>query len=84
MKLKYTGPSAVVFLTGGIGEVGPDGVFTVPDDVAETYVRRSDVEAVEEKRPARKPKGAVPVTAPTTEEIDAAVLTAEPVDSSGS
>lgn len=46
MKLRYTGPLTVTFHTAGVGEVEPGAVFTVPDELADVFTRRSDVEVV--------------------------------------
>jgi hypothetical protein len=56
--LKYTGPTTVTFgdltvyhesgkpITVRVGEVRPDQEFSVPDDAAEPFLRRSDIELV--------------------------------------
>lgn len=46
MKLRYTGPNTITFLTAGVGEVEPGAEFTVPDDSAEVFTRRADIEEV--------------------------------------
>lgn len=64
MKLRYTGPLTVTFHTAGVGEVGPGAEFTVPDELAESFTRRNDVEEVTEpveSRPVGKRKGVAEV-----------------------
>lgn len=48
MKLRYTGPSATTF--SGIGEVLVGAVFEVPDEDAEAYTGRGDIEIVPEAK----------------------------------
>lgn len=55
MKLRYTGPVTVTFHTAGVGEVEPGAEFTAPDEFAEAFMQRSDVEEVAE--PVVKPAG---------------------------
>lgn len=54
MKLRYTGPDTISFLTAGVGEVEPGAQFTVPDEIAEAFTRRADVEEVPDL-PDKKP-----------------------------
>lgn len=46
MKLRYTGPFTVTFHTAGVGEVEPGAEFTVPDELAEGFLQRNDIEEV--------------------------------------
>lgn len=48
MKLRYTGPVTVTFTTAGVGEVEPGAEFTVPDELADAFLRRDDIEEVVE------------------------------------
>lgn len=48
-KLRYTGVQATVFQHDGVGLVSPDDPeFEVPEEVAERYLRRPDVERASE------------------------------------
>ena len=61
MKLRYTGPVTVTFHTAGVGEVEPGAEFTVPDELADSFTQRNDVEEVVEPvedKPAAKKKAA--------------------------
>lgn len=42
MRLRYTGPAPVTFMTG-VGEVAPGDEFTVADEDAPGYLARADV-----------------------------------------
>jgi hypothetical protein len=53
VKLRYTGPDTVTFLTAGVGEVEPGAEFTVPDELAEAFLRRGDIEEVSEDSPVK-------------------------------
>lgn len=46
--LRYTGPIATEFYDGerSLGEIAPGGEFDVPDEIAERFTRRGDVEDV--------------------------------------
>ncbi len=59
-ELRYTGEIATTFLD--IGEVAPDGTFSVPDHEAERYTRRGDV--VYANVPAGTPTLSMQVSAP--------------------
>lgn len=52
MRLRYTGTIPVTFASP-VGEVQPDGEFDVPDADAQTYLARTDLEAVD---PAPEPE----------------------------
>lgn len=74
MKLRYTGPFTVTFHTAGVGEVEPGAEFTVPDGIADAFLRRADFEEVFE--PVESPvkvgrKKAAPVSEPLIEPSDA-------------
>ena len=59
MKLRYTGPFTVTFHTAGVGEVEPGAEFTVPDELADAFTARNDVEVVVEPvKPASRKKAA--------------------------
>lgn len=60
MKLRYTGPIATTFITARVGVVEPGGEFEVPDEMAEQFTRRPDIEQVAEqtKTTASKAKSA--------------------------
>ena len=55
MRLRYTGPLTVTFHTAGVGEVEPGAEFTVPDELADAFTRRNDVEEVVEKAAEPRP-----------------------------
>jgi hypothetical protein len=42
MRLRYAGAQPVTFI--GVGALNPDDVFEVPDDQADGWLRRADVE----------------------------------------
>lgn len=80
MKLRYTGPLTVTFHTAGVGEVEPGAEFTVPDDLAESFTRRSDVEEVAEAvgvRPVSKRKAVVEVLLDALPEATDATVAAD-------
>lgn len=54
MRLRYTGPVTTEFYDGerSLGEVAPGGEFDVPDELAERFTRRGDIEEV--AAPARR------------------------------
>lgn len=55
MKLRYTGPVTVTFHTAGVGEVEPGAEFTVPDELADSFTQRNDIEEVVEPVVEDKP-----------------------------
>lgn len=78
MRLRYTGAQATTFMS--VGEFQSGDVFTVPDEQAEGFLRRPDVEEAPDPEPEpgpaaklRKPKS----TAPTSENTEAAAAAAE-------
>lgn len=75
MKLRYTGPFTVTFTTAGVGEVEPGAEFTVPDDMADSFLNRHDVEEVveaEDPKPSPKKKTApVPEPEPLPAPVEA-------------
>jgi hypothetical protein len=80
VKLRYTGPLTVTFHTAGVGEVEPGAEFTVPDDLAESFTRRSDVEEVAEAvgvRPVSKRKAVVEVLLDALPEATDATVAAD-------
>lgn len=74
--LRYTGEYPTTFAEFRIGMVEPGDEFGVPDDQAETYTRRADIEVVEsaesateapkpeDDTPEPEPAGAAPEAAP--------------------
>lgn len=46
MDLRYVGNQETEFLTANVGLVKSGDEFSVPDDVAEQFLRRSDIEEV--------------------------------------
>jgi hypothetical protein len=48
VKLRYTGPDTVTFITAGVGEVEPGAEFTVLDEVAKSFTSRNDIDVVVE------------------------------------
>lgn len=48
MRMRYSGVIPVTFPTGNIGEVLPDEEFTVPDNVADSFISRPDMVVVPE------------------------------------
>lgn len=58
MRLRYTGAIPVMFTTA-VGEVEPDAEFDVPDDEADAYTGRPDIEQVPDA-PAADMQGAAP------------------------
>lgn len=48
MKLRYTGPQPVTFLSHGVGQVKPGDEFEVWDSQADAFLSRADVEKAEE------------------------------------
>lgn len=48
MKLRYTGPAPTTFMTHGVGEIDTGSEFEVPDDEAQSFLARPDVEPVAE------------------------------------
>lgn len=78
MLLRYVGVQATTFMT--VGELQPGVEFDVPDDQAEGFLRRADVEeappSAPPPQPAAKPRKAAK-SASTTEQLDAAVAAPE-------
>lgn len=80
MLLRYVGPHPITFADPRVGEVTPGQEFETPDDLADSFTSRADVEQVE-AAPAprtRKAKAAAGLpsddtTAQTTEEAGDAV-----------
>ena len=60
MKLRYTGPVTVTFHTAGVGDVEPGAEFTVPDELADAFTARSDIEEVAEPVVKQSRKKVVP------------------------
>lgn len=80
MKLRYTGPFTVTFHTAGVGEVEPGAEFTVPDEIADSFTARNDVEVVMEPvKPVGRKKSA-PVQDAEPEPVPEAVEATSPVD----
>ena len=78
MRLLYTGAQATTFI--GVGEVEPGALFDVPDDKAEPFLRRPDVEAPPEPDPDPAPAPIRPrkaKAAPTDDQQIAAVAAPE-------
>lgn len=75
MKLRYTGPVTVTFHTAGVGEVEPGAEFTVPDELADSFIHRADIEEVvvveEPVKPGRKKAAPVADPEPLPETADA-------------
>lgn len=72
MKLRYTGPDTVTFHTAGVGEVEPGTEFTVPDEMALSFLARDDIEEVEDIKPVTKKKAAPgPAPEPLPETVEA-------------
>lgn len=65
--LHYTGTEEIVFMTGNVGPVEPGADFDVPDDLAEAFLTRSDVEPAGDPpaRPPKPPKPPKPANANT-------------------
>jgi hypothetical protein len=55
--LRYTGPGPVLFTSIGL-EVAPGDEFEVPDEGAEAFTRRADIEAAAPERPAKAKRAA--------------------------
>lgn len=71
MKLRYTGALPITFI--GVGSLDPGSEFEVPDDQAERWSRRSDVEEVPAETPptkSRKTSDKTAVPADTKESTD--------------
>lgn len=58
-RLRYTGSRRQSFTENGVGEVEAGAEFEVPEDQAERYLRRGDIEDATPK-PGRKPRTAKP------------------------
>lgn len=50
--LRFIGATPKTFMGDGVGAVQPNGVFPVPDEAAESYLRRDDVE-LDEAEPVK-------------------------------
>lgn len=46
VRLRYTGELSVIFQHPGVGYVEQNGEFDVPEDEAEAFTRRADIELV--------------------------------------
>lgn len=44
VRLRYTGALPTSFMTGNVGEVEPNGEFSVPDELVRSFIRLADVE----------------------------------------
>lgn len=72
MRLRYIGTSPISFQTLGI-DVEPGEEFDAPDEVADGYTRRADVEAVAEPKSAKKSPAAKSAATPAADPEPAAV-----------
>lgn len=52
-RLKYHGVIRTSFDTGDVGPVEPEGEFEVPDDLAEQFIRRDDIEDITSGKSAK-------------------------------
>lgn len=77
MKLRYTGSVKATFAYPSVGEVEPGQEFIVPDEDAEGFLVRSDIEQVERKAPVAPTK---PVRAKKEPEPEAPEVTETNVD----
>lgn len=68
MKIRYTGVRHVSVLTPVALELGPGDEFEVPDEVAETFTRRDDMEPVD--KPRRRKTAETPVETAETDETE--------------
>lgn len=48
MRLRYTGDHPVTFMDNRVGDLQPDEEFTLPDEEAEGFLVRADVEEVKD------------------------------------
>ena len=64
MRLRYTGALPTTLI--GVGSLDPGDVFEVPDDQAERWTRRADVEEAPAETPPTKSRKALKSTDPTT------------------
>ena len=77
MRLRYTGTRPVSFTSIGV-EVEPGDEFDVPDDIAEAFSRRTDLEIVAAPEPA--PAKAVRRAAKADPEPEPAPVEAAPTE----
>lgn len=76
MRLRYTGAQPTTFI--GVGGLDPGDAFDVPDDEAERWLRRPDVDEAPAAAPTVKPRKA-PKPPASTEETNAASAAPEEV-----
>ena len=66
-RLRYTGERPQAFMEHGIGHVETGAEFEVPEDQAERYLRRADIEEAGGGKAARKVKAEIEATTPPEE-----------------
>lgn len=64
MRLRYTGTHAVTFISGRVGAVEPGGEFDVPDEDADRFLSRPDVEPATGRKPSRRQPASTPAEPP--------------------
>lgn len=74
MQLRYIGAHPITFADPRVGEVMPDQEFEVPDELADAFTTRADVERLEAIPPSRVRKTKAAAGLPTD---DTTALTTE-------
>jgi hypothetical protein len=67
LRLRYVGLVPTTFMHSAVGEVQPGGVFAVPDEDADGFLARRDVEQAPEPEAEARPRKAAIAVKPAVE-----------------